>query len=555
MKINFLKYVILFVFSAFAFVSCYEDDGIVLTPQEQTFTLNDPGVNRVVLDYAYPTNPAFMVSWNNATASGDYTFEMSPNESFAPAVSLGTTSTTSFSLTTSEFNTLLLANGAVPHNEFVVYFRASNSGGMSNVIRMIFVPYAMDNPVITQPSSGATFPLDESAPNDNALTVTWSDFDNASEIVDVVYTVEFAAAGTNFADAMASLPLTNEYQKIWSNNALNRIALDLGIEPETTGSLDIRVKSVINNGNGIGAEILRYSEPVTISVTTYSTVLDLSSPWGVVGSATPNSWDGPDIPFYTTATDGVLVAYANLIVGEIKFRQNNDWALNYGDNGFDGTLEENGSNIPISTAGSYKITFDTNNLTYTLETFSVGIVGSATPNSWDGPDVMMTYDPYSDSFRAITTLVDGEMKFRMNNAWDVNYGDDGADGTLEAGSANIPVSAGNYIISVNLTEMTYTVEAIDNIWGLVGSATPNSWDGPDVEMTRDWSQPNDDIWIATGVTLVDGEMKFRANNAWDVNYGDDGADGTIEAGGANINVSAGTYNVTLNLTNNTYMIQ
>jgi len=44
-----------------------------------------------------------------------------------------------------------------------------------------------------------------------------------------------------------------------------------------------------------------------------------------------------------------------LVAGEIKFRANDDWALDYGDTGFDGTLEEGGDNIPIDEAGNYTI--------------------------------------------------------------------------------------------------------------------------------------------------------------------------------------------------------
>ncbi|MGB2050738.1 MAG: hypothetical protein ACPHTG_07225, partial [Flavobacteriaceae bacterium] len=56
------------------------------------------------------------------------------------------------------------------------------------------------------------------------------------------------------------------------------------------------------------------------------------------------------------------------------------------------------------------------------------------------------------------------------------------------------------------------------------------------------------------VTLADGEMKFRADDDWGVNLGDDGVDGTTDANGANIPVSAGTYNITLNTVDNTYSI-
>jgi hypothetical protein len=50
------------------------------------------------------------------------------------------------------------------------------------------------------------------------------------------------------------------------------------------------------------------------------------------------------------------------------------------------------------------------------------------------------------------------------------------------------------------------------------------------------------------VTLVDGLIKFRRNNLWDENYGDDG-DGVLEPGGPDIPVVAGVYDVILDLRN------
>ena len=58
-----------------------------------------------------------------------------------------------------------------------------------------------------------------------------------------------------------------------------------------------------------------------------------------------------------------------------------------------------------------------------------------------------------------------------------------------------------------------------------------------------------------GVGLRDGEIKFRQDDDWGVNLGDTGADGSLDAGGDNIVVTAGTYNIMLDITNNTYTMQ
>jgi hypothetical protein len=46
---------------------------------------------------------------------------------------------------------------------------------------------------------------------------------------------------------------------------------------------------------------------------------------------------------------------------EFKFRANKDWPINLGDNGADNSLEGDGANIVLPTAGTYKISLDLNN--------------------------------------------------------------------------------------------------------------------------------------------------------------------------------------------------
>jgi hypothetical protein len=65
----------------------------------------------------------------------------------------------------------------------------------------------------------------------------------------------------------------------------------------------------------------------------------------------------------------------------------------------------------------------------------------------------------------------------------------------------------------------------------------------------------DGVFIAYCVSLTQAQMKFRLNDDWGVNLGDNGADGSLEAGGANIVIpAAGTYNITLDTVNNTYSL-
>ena len=189
-----------------------------------------------------------------------------------------------------------------------------------------------------------------------------------------------------------------------------------------------------------------------------------------------------------------------------------------------------------------------------------GLVGSAV-NGWGGTnrgfaagnDVPFLSNGQDGMFRAVATLYDGEFKIREDNAWGLNYGDNGADGTLEQNGANIAISAGHYVIDFDAVNFTITITPAGTVWGVVGSASLNGWGAAeDVKLVPD--PCNDGVYIIKDVVLTDGEIKFRQDDAWGVNLGDNGADGTTEANGANIAVSAGTYDMTLDTVNGTYTL-
>jgi len=201
---------------------------------------------------------------------------------------------------------------------------------------------------------------------------------------------------------------------------------------------------------------------------------------------------------------------------------------------------------------------------------SLGVIGDATPTAWDS-DTDMAFNPVKQRFYVDITLADGTIKFRANDAWDVNWG--GADGVLVSGGDNIPVSAGNYRIYVNLNDPanpTYELNASmygqeENAgstepepepepeptpvvgWSLIGAF--NGWAG-DLALSSDGT-----YYVVKGAEL-EGELKFRKDGDWTVNFGlAEGAEFAANAeismaqDGANINVAAGTYNVYLDEAN------
>lgn len=124
----------------------------------------------------------------------------------------------------------------------------------------------------------------------------------------------------------------------------------------------------------------------------------------------------------------------------------------YGGSG--GTLVAGGPAIqmealdPVDGNGWYKLTANTNDLTYVLSQYRIGLVGSATPNAWNAPDQPMDYDAKSGTWKISIDLIAGDIKFRLNDAWAWNLG--GTSANLTQGGANITVAKGHYSITLTI---------------------------------------------------------------------------------------------------------
>ena len=94
-----------------------------------------------------------------------------------------------------------------------------------------------------------------------------------------------------------------------------------------------------------------------------------------------------------------------------------------------------------------------------------------------------------------------------------------------------------------------TAKRFHPTWGLTGNATSKGWEEniPDIKFTEDTLKKG--LWLLTNIKLRNGELKFRFNNDWNINYGDNGNDKTLELYGENIKIiEAGAYDIILDLT-------
>ncbi len=132
------------------------------------------------------------------------------------------------------------------------------------------------------------------------------------------------------------------------------------------------------------------------------------------------------------------------------------FALRFGDNGGDGTLEMNGDTIRVPSAGLYKIEVNLSNSTYTLTPASWGVLGDATANGWE-TDIDMEWDSEKNALVANLDVQPGPIKFRANDSWDINLGDNGADGILDIGGDDIILAEGGSVeILLYLNQPDYT---------------------------------------------------------------------------------------------------
>lgn len=190
----------------------------------------------------------------------------------------------------------------------------------------------------------------------------------------------------------------------------------------------------------------------------------------------------------------------------------------------------------IEGAGTWIVTLDANTWTYTVSSPVLYLAGDA--NGWNQTEPFASTDGIN--FWGFAYLNNNGFKFCSQKDWKgTNYG---TDFSTAADAGNISLPEGNeegfYKIVLNLDSKTMELTPITTI-GIIGDATPGGWDAS-TPMTY---SKEDGAWVIKDVTLKDGELKFRANDAWDINWG--GTPDALTQGGDNLKMSEGTYDIKL----------
>ena len=285
----------------------------------------------------------------------------------------------------------------------------------------------------------------------------------------------------------------------------------------------------------------------------------------MLGQVNGNEWDATSPVWMTKMSDGVyqLKVTTEKDKNYFKFYEGSKWdesgnwdVINKGVMGCEkdgcedasGTIYYTGDSwgtpqsMVIAGAGTWIVTLDMNNLSYSVGKPVLYMKGDA--NGWDGYDYLSGEDGVK--FTGFMYLNQNGFKFTTAPDWSgTGYG---ANFDTAPDAANIVITepAGYYQVDVDLSEKTYTLTPITSI-GIIGSASPNGWDS-DVDMTyvpynKDTKEVNG-YWEVKNITLSAGEIKFRANDGWDISWGGE-LDNLTTKNGGNITVEAGTYDIKL----------
>ena len=409
-------------------------------------------------------------------------------------------------------------------------------------------------PALTNASSTSTSTFTVDNAGDTYENFAWSKTGYDGLNLATTYTLE--ASKTDDFASPRTLATTTTNSAMITNGQLNDALLAMGVPGFVETTVNFRVKSVITGQNNeplMSPAISRKVKTFQASdCGKYCTV-------GIIGSAAPGGWD-VDVDMHlkdaTRVDRSTWTINLYLAAGDVKFRAQDGWDINWGAAAFPtGTGTQNGANITIPTPGYYKVEFNDDSGAYTFTALpaptypTVGIIGTATAGGWDS-DTDLTKDSNDPHlWTATLTLSDGEAKFRANDAWDMNWGGNTArSGYATKDGPNVPVVAGTYFIRFNDATGEYFL--MSTLWstpfdkiGLIGPAQAGGWDS-DTDLVKDPANPF--IWSKV-LVISEGDAKFRANDAWDVNWGATTfPSGIASKDGPNIPAKAGTYFISIN---------
>ena len=294
------------------------------------------------------------------------------------------------------------------------------------------------------------------------VDLTWTKADYGQPLA-TTYTIQIDKLGNGFANPLEfnTASETELNVLVEELNAKMYNMADNYYPPLVKANVEIRVKASVSEHVST-----LYSDAIPFYLTPY----DAGKPkLYVTGTHQLVEWDFSSAPtLYSLEEDELYVGYIYL-TENAEFLLNKTPETYFGAGATEGTIAADGPELTNATEGMYWMTVDTLAAAIATELRNWGLIGSCTPGGWD-TDTNMEWDAEAGKLKVTLDLTqsgdlnDTGIKFRANDAWTLNYGDDEGDGILEEGGKNIAVpEAGNYTVYLDLSNPEkYTYELIKN---------------------------------------------------------------------------------------------
>lgn len=246
---------------------------------------------------------------------------------------------------------------------------------------------------------------------------------------------------------------------------------DPATEAPNTGTLYVQVKATA----GTGGEMLHESEVKSITVVLPEITGEEEETFTnlfLVGDVTEAGWseNNNNTPLFRDPANENLFTFTGRFNGsaetegfkllEVLGQWQPQWGLRNGEFTSSDILGEDPGAFPVDADGYYTLTVNIDELTYSFDSYdassattytTIGLIGPAQSGGWD-TDTDLTQSTFNPHLWYINDieLTDGEAKFRVDDAWDTDWGGDTPlSGVGTFGGANIPVTAGVYDIWFN----------------------------------------------------------------------------------------------------------
>lgn len=447
--IKYLKYLFMAAITMVAATGCQEEmeDAFSTAPVAPTLTSN----GSILLTQNTMTE-SVKWAWTAARyTTGTVEYALYAQYEETTPVQIGTTTDLTLSMPKADFHTLLEGIAEAPQNDTFdldFYVTATDDIDTYTSERLMIRVYSYGNAVPAEATPAAeAITLNEDEPDAEVALLTWTPARlGYNEAITYAITASYNGQSTTVASELTETSYSTTVQAL-NELLVKALALPAGTPVEVAFTVYAFSETVTEGVPSAAA---------TIAVTAYELPYPKEEYIWIPGNH--QGWAPATAPRLRSVNlDGVYTGFCYLD-GEFKFTLQPAWGEggageynashfpNKGSNlGGEGT-----GNLSIDQPGFYYLEADvmTGTLTATL-TETWGAIGDF--NSW-GDDADLTWDAEKGCWSGVVDLAAGGIKFRANDAWDIQVGT--ALDDLEAGSnpANCTFDGpdGKYLIELYL---------------------------------------------------------------------------------------------------------